>query len=175
VVAGTLDTHLLNPPAVANSRAPLKPIQFWPGFLPYAAGGNLGVKKDLYERIGGFSEEPPALEDTDFSFRVQLDGMKTLAAVEEAVVAYRYRSSFSEIAQQARSYARAELWLRRRYEPRGMPRLGVSQIARALIGMLIHSPMLLTERGRPAYAWRFGHGTGRLRAIVQQRYRPSLR
>lgn len=175
LVAGAYDTRALNTTPVAESRGELPPIQVWPGYLGHAAGGNLGVRRELFERIGGFSEGPPALEDTDFMFRAQLDGGATIVAVPDAVIEYRFRERFSEIAAQARSYAGAEVWLRLRYEPRGMPPMTVLQVVRGWVALVVFAPTLIRAHRRPAYAWRLGYGVGRFRAMRRLGYRPRLR
>ena len=174
VVAGQVDTGALNSPAVAASRGELPALRQWPGFLRHAGGGNLGVRRELFDRLGGFSEGLPALEDTDFTFRAQLDGGATLGVVTDAVLEYRYRARFSEIVAQARSYARGEMWLRSRYEQRGMPRLTLRYLVRGAVGLVLYAPQLLTADGRLKYAWRYGYRMGLQGAILRQRYRPRL-
>jgi glycosyltransferase involved in cell wall biosynthesis len=175
IAAGALDSHGLNAPEIAASREELDPIQQWPGFLPHTAGGNMGVRRDLYERIGGFSEEPPSLEDTDFCFRAQLDADATIVAAPDAVLEYRFRSTPGAIFHQAALYAKAGIWLRERYEPRGMPPLVLRELIRAWLSVTLRAPTFLVRRYRYGYAWRLGYRVGQLRAIISRRYRPRWR
>ena len=175
VAAGRMDTLTLNTVEVADSRGPLAPIRTWPGFIPYASGGNTGMRHELFDRLGGFREGPPALEDTDLTFRAQLDGGATIGVADGAVLQYRYRTRFVEIARQARAYALGEMWLRHEFEPRGMPALTVGQLTWRWLGLLALAPQLLSRGSRLKYAWRFGYGLGLLQGIWQQRYRPPLK
>ena len=83
VVAGRLETRMINPPralmqrgmlhldeAAAEHRAPVALR-----FLPYAVSANLGVWRDVIDAIGDWDERYRIyMEDVDFSWRAQLHG-----------------------------------------------------------------------------------------------------
>lgn len=174
LVGGILDTHSLNTPAVASSRGEIPPIQQWPGFLPHVAAAAMGIRRECFERIGGF-HELSSREDADLAFRAQLDGGATVGIAAGAILEYRYRTRFWEIVSQGRSYARGDILLRERYERRGMPRLGLVPLLRGWAALVAYLPQVLRADTRLEYAWRLGYGFGFLETIIGRRYRPQIR
>ncbi|GAA0297317.1 GT2 family glycosyltransferase [Kineococcus aurantiacus] len=89
------------------------------GFLPFAMGCNLAVRRDVALAVGGWDESYVAGgDDVDFSWRVQLAGHR-IGLAEGAVVQYRYRSDLRGTARQFRDYARNEARLLAQYRPHG--------------------------------------------------------
>ncbi len=84
-------------------------------FMPRAAAANLLVRREAFERVGGFYEGLRAAEDTDFSWRLQRAGWR-LEARPEAVVEHRYRTTVRALRRQWRGYAAGRAWLARRYD-----------------------------------------------------------
>ncbi len=62
----------------------------YPDYLPHAGGGGLGVRRAVHAAVGGFDETMPALEDTDYCWRIQRAG-HALVFVPDAVVRIRHR------------------------------------------------------------------------------------
>ncbi len=166
-VAARYDFARLNPPAVAAARDPhqlsgLNPYTY-PPFLPHAGGSSLGVWRRLHEEIGGFDEALPALEDTDYCWRLELAG-QPLRFVPEAVVHVRYRPDAGSLFRQTYRFGIYNVLLYKRYRPRGMPRLspfvGLAKWAR----LLLTSPQLLGRQARLRWvgqaAWRLGRAAG---------------
>ena len=93
-VACRYDNEKLNPAWV--QRTHLNPQREgltaydYPPFLPHAGGGGLGVRRTVHEAVGGFDESLPALEDTDYCWRIQLAGHGFHFA-PDAVVNIRHR------------------------------------------------------------------------------------
>jgi glycosyltransferase involved in cell wall biosynthesis len=90
-------------------------------YLPaihFASTSGMGIKKTIFEQVGGFDETMRGNEDTDFCIRVQKTGA-ALHFVPEAVVAYRHRSQNGAMLQQARRWARDNAMLYQRYRPKG--------------------------------------------------------
>jgi hypothetical protein len=83
-------------------------------YRPRAVAANLLVRREAFERIGGFHEGVRAAEDTDFSWRLQDAGWK-LELRAEAQVEHRYRATVRELRRQWRGYAAGRAWLSRRY------------------------------------------------------------
>ena len=77
-VSGPFEIEKLNQSTLQMNRANPQPdgIQkyTYPPYLPHAGGGNLGVKRSVFEAVGGFDESMRHLCDTDFCWRVQLAG-----------------------------------------------------------------------------------------------------
>lgn len=122
-VASRLDDTLLNADSLRRSRPRTQsdgvgnPF----GFLPCATGCSIGIRRSVFQEVGGFDPSIQISDDVDFSWRVQLTGYP-LAFAPEAVLHYRYRSTLREIFGQARSYGTAGPALYKRYGQLGMPR-----------------------------------------------------
>jgi glycosyltransferase involved in cell wall biosynthesis len=169
LVCGRLEVDSLNP---YWTRAMRPSPQFdGPGsfhdFLPQAFGASLGMRRALFESLGGFDESIRWTEDRDLCWRAQLDAGASIVFVPDAVVHYRYRQTLRGIFTQARNWSREERLMRRRYEPRGMPPGSRHPIIRGLWGLMKHARRLPHPAGRAFWFKRLGHvigGTeGRLR------------
>lgn len=139
-----------------------------PPFLPFAGGGNLGIRREAFEAIGGFDPTLHALEDTDLCFRGQLAGHE-LVFVPDAVVHVRLRDSLRGLYRQGRGWGYATVALHHRYQPHGMPQ---PRRARHLGGWILAMPRLLLAADRAKLGqWCFRHGwrVGRLRGGVVAR------
>lgn len=115
-VAGSLDGKRLN----AGHKASLSwstDGSFTKPFLPWLAGapsGNMGIRKSVFDQVGGFEESLPTNEDTDLSWRVQLAGYE-LRHHPEIVLHVRRRDGLRPVFRQAYSYGAGDRQLRRRY------------------------------------------------------------
>lgn len=164
LVAARLVTSTLNPPWLAASRTVPQEHDLGRGFgyLPYAAGGSLGVHRSVFTRVGGFDVDMPgAAEDVDLCWRVQEATGEALAYVPDAVLHYRYRPELAAIFRQGRSYARAESVLRDRYAAVGLPARKARADLRPFLGL---SRRLVLHRRRTdaaRLAWLLGHVVGR--------------
>lgn len=123
LVASRMDCDLLNPGWERGARTPAQVSSLGDGlgFLPYAAGCTIGVRRSAFERVGGFDTAMiGAAEDVDLCWRIQLAEPCSLAFVPEAVVAYRFRGSVRAIGRQAKGHGLAQAQLVRRYRAAGM-------------------------------------------------------
>lgn len=172
LVASRYETGKLNPPWVqrihANPQGEGVNPYTYPPFLPHAGGGGLGVRRELHEAVGGFDEEMPALEDTDYCWRLQLAGTE-LAFVPEAVVHVRYRHTLGGIFRQAVGYGEHNVLIYKRYRDRGMPRLGWAPGAARWAKLVLTAPRVLTARGRSAWIWQAGWRLGRIKGCLKYR------
>ncbi|MHA6784784.1 glycosyltransferase family 2 protein [Pseudonocardia saturnea] len=122
LVAARVDIDSLNSPALTHrwgamqTEGPMTHHEF----LPWAISAALGVRRDTFDRVGGFDVSLPICEDTDFSWRAQLDTSARIAFVPDARVAYRLRTGARAAFRQARVWASWEVELHRRYRPRGL-------------------------------------------------------
>lgn len=162
----------LNPPWIAASRSHpqetgLNPYDY-PPFLPHAGGGGLGVERRLHEAVGGFDPALPALEDTDYCWRLQLAGTP-LVYVPEAVVHIRYRPDLAGNFRQLYRYGVYNVALYRRYRSRGMPRLGPLPGLLRWGKLLLSAPRLATRAGRAAWLSQLGWRLGRLSGCLRYR------
>ena len=172
-VASRYDYRLLNPPWVQrNHMNPQRdglPTYDYPTFLPHAGGGGLGVRRTVHVAVGGFDESLPALEDTDYCWRIQLAG-HALRFVPEAVVNVRHRGDLGGIFRQGVSYGKHNVLIYQRYRGRGMPRLGVLPGLLRWAMLAVKTPiLLLTRAGRARWLWQLGWRVGRIRGCFAYR------
>jgi GT2 family glycosyltransferase len=137
-------------------------------FLPYAASACLGIRRRVFEALGGFADLRTC-EDIDLCWRAQQRGY-TLVAAPGAVLHYRLRDSTSAIFRQAVGYGRSMPLLYRRFGPAGMPRAGWHEAAsawRTALGRAISR-----ERARRAEGvYLLGLAAGRVVGSVRHRVR----
>jgi glycosyltransferase involved in cell wall biosynthesis len=125
LAAGRQEQEQLNPGWMARSR----PVELVDGlndnlgFLPYASSCCIGIRRDVFESLGGFAALRTC-EDIDLCWRAQLDGHR-IAAVPDAVLHYRFRTRPVAVFRQGVGYGRSHPVLYRRYRHHGMPRPGV--------------------------------------------------
>jgi GT2 family glycosyltransferase len=130
-----------------------------PPYLPHAGGGSLGVKRSLWEAIGGFDESLPILHDTDFCWRLQLRGTE-LHFVPAAVVHVRYRDTFRAMYRQAHGYGIYNVLLYKRYRRLGMSKLSWKSSARAWMRLVKQLAQVHRKGGRAQWVWHYGFRVG---------------
>ena len=112
LVGGCLDVDCLNDGPQRNWRPP-------PGIengrFAFAPACNLGIRRSVFEAIGGFHPTRPSLggDDVDLSWRARLAGYSLGHA--DALVHYRIRSTLRELARQYFGYGRAMEIVYRRF------------------------------------------------------------
>lgn len=119
-VAGRLEWARLNGRAAQESRAlpqvdGLQHTEPLPG-LGCASSSNLGIRRDLFHRLGGFDMGARFLQDTDLCWRAQLAGA-ALVFEPGAVVHMRLRRGLRGAWRQGRSSGMGQRWLAARYGP----------------------------------------------------------
>ncbi len=139
-----------------------------PPFLDHAGGCGLGVRRRVFEALGGFDEEYGALEDTDLCWRLQLAGHRLVFA-SEAVVHVRYPATLAAAFRQAARYGRYNVYIYTRYRSRGMPRAAALPGLLRLGSLLLRSPRLLSRSTRGRFVWLAGWRLGRLRGCLSYR------
>lgn len=141
----------------------------YPRYLPHTGGCGMGVKRALFEEIGGFDESMPALEDTDFSWRLGLKGVK-LEFAGDALMHIRLRSDPKSLHRQARLWGQYNVMIYKKYLPHGMPKLslrvGLNNWRYVLIGL---ARSWLTGSGRDRWLWHFHWNLGRLQGCIKYR------
>ncbi len=170
MVGGSLDLELLNPPRTLQWRPPYRAdgLELAANFLPYAFGGNLGIHRRVWERIGGF--DPAWVRggtEVEFSWRAQLAGFR-IGFAPGAVVAYRLPSSDRELFRKIWISARGHPRLYRAFHQAGMPRTRFKTAMLDWAWLAYHLPDLFrgsyerVEWSR-RLAWRAGLAAGSLR------------
>jgi GT2 family glycosyltransferase len=121
-VGGHIDDASLNADSVVAWRPRITPggLPRPFGLLPYALAGNCGLRRDVYEQVGGFDPSfSYAAEETDLFWRVQLAGYR-LGYAPDAVVSCRHRPDVRSMLRQWRSYGRGRARLVARYQSLGL-------------------------------------------------------
>ncbi len=139
-----------------------------PPFLDHAGGCGLGIRRRVFEELGGFDESYLALEDTDLCWRLQLAGHRLVFA-PEAVVSVRFPSTLAGAFRQAALYGQYNVYIYTRYRARGMPRLAALPGLLRLGSLLLRSPQLLSGSARGRWIWLAGWRLGRLRGCLRYR------
>ncbi|MFV9503971.1 MAG: glycosyltransferase [Oscillochloridaceae bacterium umkhey_bin13] len=94
-----------------------------PPYLYHVSGTGIAIRRTTFERLGGFDEAMLRLQDSEFCFRAQLNGI-AIAFVPEATMFGRNRRSLKEIMRQSYNWGKAEVKLVERYRaPLSLPRL----------------------------------------------------
>lgn len=173
-VACRVDPEKLNEPWLVASRGyaqgdGLQKLPY-PPYLPHAGGGTLGIKRSLFEAVGGFDEELPAIHDTFFCVRVQLMGTP-LRFVPEATVYTRYRDTFRGMYCQARSWGQYSAFMYKKARALGTPKIPHPWREGAAVWKSLLKQML-EIRSRGDLAWcvfKFGYRVGRIRGSIKHR------
>lgn len=135
--------------------------------LPYAGievftiGANLGIRRTLFEAVGGWPEEFRASEDVAFPWRAQLAG-SGVHLVQDAVYVHRHRTTLREIFFQ---YVRWEMYtplLYKQFRQYGMPRRTLSDLGKEWSGMFRDLIRARDKQGVATVVVRCGICLGRL-------------
>jgi len=127
------------------------------GYLPFGLGCTLGVRREVFQSVGGFSSQVPFDEDVDFCWRVQQTGVP-MTFIPEAVVRYRFRDSMWGLFSQTVHYGAGQVLLYRCHRSRGMPRR-TRQMLRAELSKRVRTLLAVRDKGDLA---RWVHETGYL-------------
>jgi glycosyltransferase involved in cell wall biosynthesis len=174
-VASRFDVEKLNPTWVS---ANLRNVQgtglqrvAYPPYFWHAGGSGLAIKRILHERVGGFDESLPRLEDTDYCFRVQQLGIEFYFAAD-AVVHVRYSTKPVCLFRQARLWAEYNALMYKRYGEGvrlSHPWAAYTQTWRDLIRCV---PRTFKKETRPAWMKTLGTQIGLLQGVLRFRVPP---
>ena len=138
-------------------------------FLDAAASNNLGVRRDVWNSVGGFREAMVASEDTAFCWDAQLLGYR-IHRVDDAMVTYRMRSRLRDLWQQQYRWGIAAAQLYALYRDVGAPR---SSTRGALVrwgGLILMAPLaLFSSDARRDWVGRAARRAGRVHGSVRFR------
>jgi glycosyltransferase involved in cell wall biosynthesis len=160
VSGGLMDYWSLNEvptPDPARPRLPPAGRQF--GFLEAAGSGNMAVRREAFESVGGFDEELVVGEDTDLSWRLQLSGRRF--TIGEGVLSRREQKGTYRSLRKAIQYGRCGPILYQRHRDAGLKR-EVTAAIRAWLYLLVTAPLLVEPSFRRTWTFLFGWRVGRL-------------
>lgn len=166
-VTGPLELYRLNPPWLAESRGPTLdgPATFY-GVFPYASGGNMGLRRDVWSSLGRFDANVSGVEDVEFSLRAWRAGIP-LHFARGAAVHYRYRERARDLWRQGKAYGAGRPLIvkhMRRLEVRRPPRIAGW---RSWAWLVMNLPRIYSRPGRARWLWvagnRWGHIVGSVR------------
>ncbi len=171
-VASRIDADKLSAPWALGTRGcpQQEDVQAYryPPFLPHAASCGLGVKRELHETVGGFDEDFYKLQDTDYCWRVQLQGAE-LQFVPDALVHMRFRNDPSGAYRQAREWGEYNVKLYKKYRPLGMPRIPVRRGVKNWLSLVRRLPREWHGAARARWLWDLNWALGRLRGSLKYR------
>ena len=147
----------------------------FPPYLWHAGGGTLGVKKPLYEAVGGFDEALPYHHDTDFCFKVQLQGVE-LHFVSEAVLHVRCRDTLRGLLRQACHWGEYSVLVYKMYRPVNSKDFRLwKEFLWQWKSILRSIPQIRVNRSaRARWVWRFGWQLGILLGSIKYHVPPPL-
>jgi hypothetical protein len=96
--------------------------QFY-GFMPcresgrveLIAGANMGIRREVLDRVGGFRQPTPHAEDIDFILRAREAGYSPWFAADAVVLHDHRRTTLGELIHYAADHAESTILLRRRH------------------------------------------------------------
>jgi glycosyltransferase involved in cell wall biosynthesis len=129
VVVGVNDHARFNPPEVARAYDANRQGGPWFGFLKAGPGGNCGVRREVFDQIGGFDSRLLRSQDCDFCWRAQLAGhelrVEPMAVIDRRLQATSLVGVFDRHVRQGIAVAR----LYRIHSAHGMPRTPAREVA----------------------------------------------
>jgi glycosyltransferase involved in cell wall biosynthesis len=170
VVTGPVETDLLNPKWLLEARGPLvmDGLRTWYDLFPVVGGGNLGIHKDVFAKVGLFDERFTGSEDHEFSLRLwQHD--EPIYFEPDALLHYRYRASARALWHQGNTYGETRPLLRRSVADAGFTPPPRFAGWRSWVWLVSHSPGLRTPTGRARWLWVAGNRVGQLRGSIRAR------
>lgn len=170
-VTGPQEYERLNPRWLHGvyGTVPARELQTFEGIFPFGPTANLGIHRDLFERVGRFDTSVAVYEDLELCLRVWLEGVR-LEYVPAAVVHYRYRSSLPTLWKQAMSYGAARPAIGRRLSDEGRRTPLRWRGIRNWIWLIRRIPSLRSKAGRARWIVVAGGSVGRVVGSVRHGY-----
>jgi GT2 family glycosyltransferase len=123
LVGGQMEYWRLNEPWLVKAYGCESGLElFESGYLKFASGCNLGIRRAVHNAIGGFDETLLRLQDVDYSWRVQQAGFK-LSYAPDAIVHFRLRGSIPGVCRRAFKFGYTEPFLYQKHRDKGMPQI----------------------------------------------------
>lgn len=142
-------------------------------FLPHAGGSGLAVRRAVHEHIGGFDERLLRLQDTDYSWRVQLAGYG-LHFETSALLHVRFRTGAAATLRQAFLYGRFDGHLYQRYRRQGMAAASLANDLKTIAALLLRFPWSRDPAKRRKRLRTVANRAGIVLGRIEARWRRSL-
>jgi glycosyltransferase involved in cell wall biosynthesis len=117
-------------------------------YLPYVPGGNMGIHRGVFERLGGFDVRFGGAEDMDLGWRAVAEGY-TLGFSPEAAIHYRLPKRARDLLLRRIRRCSYLPLLYKRHKADGMKREPLSRTAVAYASIFGMLAQVLTGRGAP--------------------------
>ncbi|WP_308220563.1 glycosyltransferase [Humibacter sp. RRB41] len=181
LVGGVLENHSLRRShgvSVSwNASAEIR-LRYWTRYEA-TPGSNLGIRRTIFDELGGFDEYLVTGEDVDLCWRAQLAG-HTFGRVRDAVVLARPRIGARAIYRQAYSYGEGHRQLRHKYAAfiaadadYEAPSSTAPAVERRSASRRLRR--LFTASGFADVTWRVGQTLGELLSRADRRVTPLTR
>jgi glycosyltransferase involved in cell wall biosynthesis len=135
-------------------------------YLPHAGGGAIGVRKSIHHAVGGFDEDIRYLSDTDYCWKIQLQGT-ALQFVPDAVIHIRYRDDYWSSFKQLMLWEEDNIFLYKKYREHGMPEYTKNMMKKSCYKFLKKSKYLFSYDLRRKYLNEIGKVIGRVRGSIR--------
>lgn len=170
-VTGPQEMSELNPQWLrgAFGETPSARLQTFADIFPFGPTANLGIRRHVFEEVGGFDESIAVYEDLDLCRRVWENG-HILRYEPACVVHYRMRSDMSALWKQAVSYGRASPFISANLKRAGHPTPARMRGAKNVIWLTRKLPTLRRRSGRARWVVVAGTLVGRAHGSIQNRY-----
>jgi glycosyltransferase involved in cell wall biosynthesis len=138
-------------------------------YLPYPLGGNMAMRRQVWEHLGGFDESwSRGGTEIEFGWLAQLAGF-SLGFAADAVVSYRRGgTAWSEYRRQYRTQ-RNLARLYRRHRSNGMPRRSRRDALRSWAWVAVNAPLALHRQHRHKWLVVVSNQAGRLAGSLRWR------
>lgn len=170
LVTGPIELRRLNQPWQLRGEDPDKALERPPGdgFLPFALGCNLGIRREVFEAHGGFDRSLYSGADKELSWRLQLAGV-LLHFAPGALVHRRLRRRARAAWRQHQRYGMSNARLYARFRLHGMRPERLRHVMAVYGWLLLTSPALVVPAHRHHWSRVAGLRLGRLRASWRHR------
>lgn len=169
-VTSCVDSITLNEPWVRDAQGEPWQQQEIGRFFDYlpATGVNIGIRRSLFERIGGFPEEFSGSQDIVFSWRAQHAGA-SIVLVKHALYRYRYRHSLRGLFRQSRNWGSSNVLLFKQFRGAGMPPRTWPVVFAEWRSVMRELAASRTRAELAPAVVRLGYCVGRLRGSIRHR------
>lgn len=171
VVTGPLEVRQLNPAWLVATRGifALDRISTYAGAFPLAGAGNIGMRRSVWDQVGGFDEEMRgAGEDIEFCLRLFLRGIP-LHFEANCIVHYRYRGDARTLWNQGRFYGRGRPLIFKRLHRSGIATPSRCAGWKSWMLLVLWLPRIVNRDGRAAWCWIAGNRLGQLEGCLRCR------